>query len=99
MYNNCIKTMVTHNLKLKKQIINRLASIAGHAQGIKKMVDEDQSCMDIIKQIQAVQSALDKVSENILEDHLNTCVSNAMKKGKGQKYIKEIMEIVKHQKK
>lgn len=89
--------MVLHNSKIKKSILNRLASIAGHTSGIKKMIDEDKECMDIIRQIQAVQSALDKVRDEILEDHLKTCVSNAMKKGKGEKYVKELMEIVKQQ--
>ena len=59
------------------------------------MVEDDKYCINIVEQIQAVQSALNKVTEIVLEDHLKTCVSTAIKEGKGQKYIKEIMEILK----
>ena len=63
----------------KKAINQRLASAAGHINGIARMVDEDQYCIDVIKQIQAVQAALSKVSTLILDNHLHTCVTTAVR--------------------
>ena len=63
----------------KKAITQRLASTAGHIKGIERMVQEDEYCIDIIRQIQAVQAALNKVSALVLDNHLHTCVSAAIK--------------------
>lgn len=62
----------------KKQVRQRLASAAGHIKGIERMVEEDTYCIDVIKQIQAVQAALNKVSTLILDNHLHTCVTTAI---------------------
>lgn len=63
----------------KKKIVNRLRSIAGHVQGIERMVESDVYCIDVIKQVLAVQSALAKVSHLVLENHLQTCVTTAIR--------------------
>ena len=52
----------------------RLKTIEGHIHGIVGMVENDAYCIDVIRQIQAVQSALNKVSTVILEEHLNSCL-------------------------
>ncbi len=57
----------------------RLKTVEGHLRGIQRMLDEDAYCIDVIRQIQAVQSALNKVSAMILEEHLNSCVITAIK--------------------
>ncbi len=62
----------------KKSISRRLASSAGHVKGIERMVEEDAYCIDVIQQIQAVQSALNKVSSLILDNHLHSCVTTAI---------------------
>ena len=62
----------------KKSITRRLASAAGHIKGIERMVDEETYCIDVIRQIQAVQAALDKVSTLMLDNHLRTCVTTAI---------------------
>ncbi len=62
----------------KKAVTQRLASAAGHIKGITRMVDGDTYCIDIIRQIQAVQAALNKVSTMILDNHLHTCVTTAV---------------------
>jgi len=87
--------MLKEHPKVKKEVLKRLAYLLGHLKGVQKMVNDDKYCIDIINQIQAVQSALNKVSEIVLEDHLKTCVSHAIKKGEGQKFIKEVMEALK----
>ena len=62
----------------KKSITRRIATASGHLKGIERMVNEDVYCIDIIKQIQAVQSALNKVNTLILDNHLQTCVTTAI---------------------
>lgn len=64
--------------KTKQAAIQRLASAAGHVKGIERMVAEESYCIDVIKQIQAVQAALGKVSSLILDNHLHTCVTSAI---------------------
>ena len=59
--------------------INRLKSIAGHVNGIASMVEQERYCIDIIKQIQATQAALAKVSQMILDEHLHTCLTTAVR--------------------
>ena len=73
--------------------------LCGHLDGIKKMLKDDKYCIDIIKQNEAVIAAIKKVNEMILENHLNTCVAEAIK-GKSEKErkkkIKEILELFKN---
>jgi DNA-binding FrmR family transcriptional regulator len=63
----------------KKTVKQRLASAAGHIKGIERMVGDDTYCIDIIKQVQAVQAALSKVSNIMLDNHLHTCVTTAIR--------------------
>ena len=63
----------------KKAVQQRLASAAGHLNGIGRMVEEDQYCIDVIKQVQAVQAALNKINTLILDNHLHTCVTTAVR--------------------
>lgn len=79
---------------VKKQIVNRLRSISGHVQGIERMVEGDVYCIDVIKQILAVQSALTKVSNLVLENHLQTCVTTAIRGQDPEQQGRVIDEIV-----
>jgi DNA-binding FrmR family transcriptional regulator len=63
----------------KEGLINRLKSIEGHVRGIQRMVEHDVYCIDVINQSLAVQRALEKVNSLILERHLQTCVTAAIK--------------------
>ena len=63
----------------KTATVNRLKSIAGHINGIAAMVEQDRYCIDVIKQIQATQAALAKVSQMILDNHLHTCLTTAVR--------------------
>ncbi|MFO7537478.1 MAG: metal-sensitive transcriptional regulator [Chloroflexota bacterium] len=62
----------------KTAVTRRLASAAGHLKGIERMVGEDTYCIDVIRQIQAVQAALNKVSTLMLDNHLRTCITTAI---------------------
>jgi DNA-binding FrmR family transcriptional regulator len=63
----------------KEDVSRRLKNIEGHVRGIERMVQNDAYCIDLIRQIQAVQAALGKVSSNILNDHLNSCLITAVR--------------------
>ncbi len=80
----------------KKDVHNRLKSIEGHIRGIQRMVEDDVYCVDIMKQIKAVQGALDRVNAMILDNHLQTCVTQAIRsedKEEQQKVLQEIIEL------
>lgn len=62
-----------------EKIIARLKSIEGHVRGVQRMVEEGHYCVDILKQTQAIQAAVDKVNALILENHLENCVTNAIR--------------------
>lgn len=63
----------------KQQLVTRLKTIEGHVRGVQRMVDEEAYCIDIIKQTQAIQRALDKLNSMILANHLNGCVTTAIR--------------------
>jgi CsoR family transcriptional regulator, copper-sensing transcriptional repressor len=80
----------------RETVIKRLRSIAGHVNGIERMVSEDAYCIDVIKQVQAVQAALNKVNDLILANHLNTCVIEAVRgdnKKERERVLDEIVEV------
>lgn len=61
------------------ETLKRLKTIEGHVRGVERMVAEDAYCIDVIRQIQAIQAALNKVSTQILETHLNSCLIKAVR--------------------
>lgn len=76
--------------------LRRLKTVEGHLRGVIRMVEEDAYCIDVIRQIQAVEAALNKVSSRILEDHLNSCVITAIQgndKKERERVLKEITEV------
>ncbi len=78
------------------QTMRRLKTIEGHMRGVIRMAEEDAYCIDIIRQIQAVQAALSKVSTGILEDHLNSCVITAIQgddPAERERVLKEITDV------
>lgn len=77
----------------KERITHRLKIASGHLKKIISMAENDAYCIDLIHQSQAVQQALKNIDELVLENHLKTCVSDAIKKGNSTKTIKEVMEV------
>lgn len=76
--------------------LRRLQTIEGHIRGIQRMVEEEAYCIDIIGQINAVQAALNKISTNILENHLNSCLISAVRgedSGERERVLKEIVDV------
>lgn len=77
-----------------KQLRNRIKRISGQLNGIQKMLDENRYCGDILTQIAAVENAIQSVGHIILQEHLETCVAEEVKKG-NMGIIKEAAELIK----
>ncbi len=80
----------------KMSTLRRLKTIEGHIRGIERMVEENAYCIDIIRQINAVQAALNKVSTQILEAHLHSCVTTAIRgedPDERERVLKEIVDV------
>ena len=77
----------------KQEALKRLAYIEGHLRGIRKMVEEDQYCVDIMKQTHAVKRALDKLDALLLSGHLAGCVREGFKEGREEQVIGELNEL------
>jgi CsoR family transcriptional regulator, copper-sensing transcriptional repressor len=77
----------------KAAVLQRLKSIQGHIGGIIRMAEQDTYCIDQLQQIQAVQGALDKVAEAILENHLSTCLVAAVRGDDPQEREQVLAEI------
>lgn len=73
-----------------QQVLNRLARIEGHVRAIKKMVEADTPCPDVLVQIAAVRSAINGVGKVILEDHLSSCMIEAVEKDDYQQAMKDL---------
>lgn len=74
----------------------RLKTVEGHLRGIMRMLEEDAYCIDVIRQIQAVQAALNKINAMILEDHLNSCLITAVRgedPDERERVLKEIADV------
>jgi DNA-binding FrmR family transcriptional regulator len=63
-----------HHHTQTRAVLNRLSRIEGHVRSIKKMVEEERDCSDVLIQIAAVRSAIDRVGRVVLEDHLESCL-------------------------
>lgn len=62
-----------------QELVRRLKSVEGHVRGITRMVDEGAYCVDVVNQIVAVQRALKRVSTLVLDRHLQSCVTSAIR--------------------
>ncbi len=81
--------MTSH--KNDADVVLSLKTARGQIDGILKMIDEERYCIDISKQILAVQSLLKKANLKILRNHMNSCVLSAVKEGGGEEKIDEII--------
>lgn len=77
-----------------ERIAHRMKITKGHLEKVIHMIENHEYCIDVLHQIQAVEEGLKGTGNLILENHLKTCVADAIKKGKSEKAIAEIMEVV-----
>ena len=73
--------------------IKRLSYIEGHLAGVKKMVDEDRYCVDILRQTFAVRRAIQKLESLLIDGHLRTCVVDGVKEGREEQVLTELVEL------
>jgi CsoR family transcriptional regulator, copper-sensing transcriptional repressor len=78
----------------KDALISRLNRIEGQVRGVTKMITEDRYCVDVLNQISALQSAMDAVAMQLLENHTHGCMQNAIKSGDGDAAINEMMALL-----
>ena len=75
-------------------VVPRLRRIEGQIRGITRMVEGRRYCIDIIQQLTAARKALDQVSLKIMNGHINTCVSESIRKREGAGKINELMQTI-----
>ena len=81
-----------------KKILNRWKSIEGHASAVERMIADDRYCVDILKQTLAIQGAIERVNAAILEKHLHSCVTTAIRETdpvERQRVIGELLDVFK----
>jgi DNA-binding FrmR family transcriptional regulator len=78
---------------IKDRLLHRLKITRGHLDKVISMVDTDVYCIDVIHQSQAVQKALRQVDHLILENHLKTCVADAVSAGRKDQAVAEVMQV------
>ncbi|MHB1611517.1 MAG: metal-sensitive transcriptional regulator [Sulfobacillus sp.] len=81
---------------LKRDAALRLKVAAGHLESIRRMVDQEVYCVNIMKQVAAVQASLEQVQRLMLRNHLMTCVSDAVRHGMGTPIIDELVDAMKY---
>lgn len=77
----------------KPDILKRIAYIEGHLNGVRRMIEADQYCVDVLKQTYAVRRAIEKMEAMILENHLQGCVVEGIKQGREDEVIGELMDL------
>jgi DNA-binding FrmR family transcriptional regulator len=78
----------------RKQATTRLRKVAGQVAALERMVEDDRYCVDVLLQIAAVRGALDKLGKLLLEGHVETCVSHAMRSGRAGERDQKIAELL-----
>ena len=77
----------------KDDALKRLSYIEGHLSGIRKMLEEDKYCVDVLKQTYAVRRAIEKMESILLEGHLHSCVVDGIKEGREDQVVGELTDL------
>lgn len=80
----------------KASALNRLKTVRGHMDAVIAMVDDERYCPEIMKQVSALQASLEKVNRVLLQNHLETCVVQAVEEGRSVQIVDELMETMKY---
>lgn len=80
--------------KDKALLVRRLSRIEGQVRGIARMIEREEYCVDILQQTSALRAAIDAMSIMILEDHVQGCVRTAAEKGDADRYVDEVIDVV-----
>ena len=77
----------------KQDALKRLAYIEGHIAGIRRMVEDDQYCIDVLNQTYAVRRAIQKLESVLLEGHLHSCVIDGVQEGRTDQVMRELTDL------
>jgi CsoR family transcriptional regulator, copper-sensing transcriptional repressor len=83
-------------MQAQQDVLRRLKTAEGHLRGIQRMVEDGAYCIDVIRQVQAVQSALNRINSEILDQHLNSCLITAVRgddPAERERVLKEISDV------
>jgi DNA-binding FrmR family transcriptional regulator len=80
--------------KDRRKLLNRLSRIEGQVRGIRRLVEGEAYCLDVLQQVEAMTAAADQVALMVLEDHIDGCLAHAIETGEGEPYVTEVMEVV-----
>ena len=81
--------------EIKDGSLKRLNYIEGHLDGIRRMIQQDKDCVDVLKQTYAVRKAIEKLEALMLDGHMHTCVIDGIKNGREGQIIDELLELYK----
>jgi DNA-binding FrmR family transcriptional regulator len=79
----------------RADVLKRLSYIEGHLAGVRRMIDEDTYCVDVMKQTFAIRRAIEKMEAKMLEGHLHHCVMDAIREGRSEESFTELLELYK----
>ena len=77
----------------RQAVIKRLNYIEGHLSGIRRMIEDDKYCVDILKQTYAVRRAIEKMEALLLDAHLHSCVIDGIRDGRQQQVVDELVDL------
>jgi DNA-binding FrmR family transcriptional regulator len=77
----------------RQDVLKRLSYIEGHLAGVRRMIQEDKYCPEVLKQTFAVRRAIEKMEALILEGHLHTCVATGIRDDREDEVIGELLEL------
>ena len=78
---------------ITRDALRRLAYIEGHLAGVRRMIEQDQYCVDVLKQTFAIRRAIEKLEARLLAGHLHGCVIEGIEGGEGERVVDELVEL------
>jgi DNA-binding FrmR family transcriptional regulator len=78
----------------REQVLRRLARMEGQVRGVARMIERDEDCVDVLQQTAALRAAIDSVTMLLMEDHVQGCVTSAVREADAERLTEEVMEVV-----
>ena len=78
---------------VKQEALKRISYLSGHLEGVRRMLEADIYCVDVLKQTYAVRRAIEKLEAVLLEGHLRSCVGDGVREGREEQVVGELMEL------
>ena len=78
----------------RAQILRRLARMEGQVRGVSRMIERDETCIDVLQQTAALRAAIDSVTMLLMEDHVHGCLTTAVETGDTDAVADEVMDVM-----